>query len=287
VTTKTSLAIERRIRLPRPTVAGAIGAIMLIASLGTAFLGPVFRPHDPNELVASPMLRPSLEYPLGTDELGRDLFSRVLSGGINVVMVAVLATVVAFVVGAGLGMASGYVQGRFDLAVTRSVDLLIALPPLLLAIVFISSFGSSLHVLVLVTSAFFVPRIVRIVRGVTVPVVANDYVKASRLRGLSTRTILWRDLAPNIAGILVVEFAARLGSVTMFVATLNFLGLGAQPPSANWGLMVSETLHLLRSNPAAPMTATALIAALTVGVSLLADEYAARIAMDQLAGRSA
>jgi peptide/nickel transport system permease protein len=287
MTTKTPLATERRSRFPRPTIAGVIATLLLVVSLGAAFLGPILRPHDPNALVAAPMLGPSLEYPLGTDEIGRDLFSRVLSGGFDVVMISLLATVVAFTVGAALGMAAGYVQGRFDLVVTRSVDLLIALPPLLLAIVFISSFGSSLLVLVVVTSAFFVPRIIRIVRGVTVPVVANDYVKASRLRGLGTIAILWRDLVPNVAGILVVEFAARLGSVIMFIATLNFLGLGAQPPSSNWGLMVSETLHLLRSNPAAPLTATALIAALTVGVSLFADEFAARQSMNQLAGRSA
>ncbi|ARE38172.1 hypothetical protein A0W34_32420 (plasmid) [Rhodococcus sp. BH4] len=224
MTTKTSVESRGpRIRVPRPSIAVAIGTFLLVISLGTAFLGPLFRPYNPNELVASPLLKPSRAYPLGTDEIGRDLFSRVLSGGLEVLLVALLATIVAFAFGAALGMTSGYVQGRFDIVVTRSVDLLIALPPLLLAIVFISSFGSSLHVLVIVTSMFFVPRIIRIVRGVTVPVVANDYVKASRLRGLSTGQIVWRDLVPNIAGILVVEFAARLGSVIMFVATLNFL----------------------------------------------------------------
>lgn len=285
--TEVPAAVKRPVRWRRPTGAAAIGAVLLLASLGTAFLGPFLRPHDPNELVASPLLKPSAEHPLGTDEIGRDLFSRLLTGGVDLLFVGLMATVMAFVMGAGLGMASGYVQGRFDLVVTRTVDVLIALPPLLLAIVFISSFGSALHVLVLVTSLFFVPRIIRIVRGITAPVVANDYVKASRLRGLGTVAILWRDVVPNIAGILVVEFAARLGSVIMFVATLNFLGLGAQPPASNWGLMVFETLPLLRSNPAAPITATALIAALTVGVSLLADEFAARLAMNQLSGRNA
>ncbi|MFH8739396.1 ABC transporter permease [Streptomyces sp. NPDC017964] len=287
MTVATTFSTERRMRLPRLTAASAIATILLIVSLGVAFLGPLFRPHNPNDLIASPMLRPSHKYPLGTDDLGRDLFSRVLSGGSNVVMVALLVTVVAFTIGAVLGMAAGYVQGRFDLVVTRSVDVLIALPALLFAIVFISGLGSSLHVLVLVISVFFVPRIVRIVRGATAPVVANDYVNASRLRGLGTGAILWRDVIPNIAGILVVEFAARLGSVLMFVATLNFLGLGAQPPASNWGLMVSETLPLLRSNPAALMAPTALIAALTVGVSLFADQFAARLAMNQLAGRNA
>ena len=130
----------------------------------------------------------------------------------------------------------------------------------------------------------FVPRITRIVRGVTVPVVANDYVSASRLRGLGTSATLWRDVVPNISGVLIVEFAARLGNVIMFVATLNFLGLGTQPPAASWGLMVSETLTLLRTNPAAPLSAAALIAALAIGVSLLADELAAHLAKDQLGG---
>ncbi|MFI5953266.1 ABC transporter permease [Cryptosporangium sp. NPDC051539] len=280
-----SLATREKSARRKPSVAAVVGVIALAMSLCTALLGPLVRPYAPNALVGAPRLAPSGAHPLGTDDLGRDLFSRILSGGLDVVVVPLLATVVAFVLGTALGMASGYVQGRFDVVVSRSVDVLISLPPLLLAIVFISGFGSSLHVLVLVTAAFFIPRITRIVRGVTVPVVANDFVSASRLRGLSTSATLWRDVVPNISGVLIVEFAARLGNVIMFVATLNFLGLGTQPPAASWGLMVSETLSLLRTNPAAPLTAAALIAALAVGVSLLADELAAYLAKDQLGGR--
>ncbi len=272
-----------RTRQPRPvprhrvTPAGVVAAVLLLISLGVAFLGPLFAPYGPAQLVGAPLSRPSAEFLLGTDEIGRDLLSRVLHGGMEVVLIPLLATAIAFALGAAIGMWSGYIGGWGETIVTRVVDVLISLPPLLLAIVFISSFGGSLGVLVLVSSAFFVPRIIRVIRGATTAVVAQDYVTASRVRGDRSLQIVWRDIMPNISGLLVVEFAARLSNVIMFIATLNFLGLGSQPPAANWGLMVSETTVLMRSNPWGPAVPALLIAALAVGVNLLADELAARL----------
>jgi peptide/nickel transport system permease protein len=277
----TTAAIRTRPRRPSPrhrvTAAGVVGSLLLLVSLAVAFLGPLFAPYRPGQLAGAPLQRPSAAFPLGTDEFGRDLLSRVLNGGMDVVLVPLLATAIAFAVGAAIGMWSGYVGGWGETIVTRVVDVLISLPPLLLAIVFISSFGGSLGVLVLVSSAFFVPRIIRVVRGATTAVVAQDYVTASRVRGDSAVQIVWRDIMPNISGLLVVEFAARLSNVIMFIATLNFLGLGSQPPAANWGLMVAETTVLMRSNPWGPTVPALLIAALAVGVNLLSDELAARL----------
>jgi peptide/nickel transport system permease protein len=157
---------------------------------------------------------------------------------------------------------------------------LISLPPLLMAIVFISAFGASTTVLVVVTATFFVPRIVRVVRGATAAVVTADYVAAARARGDSTREVVVREVMPNVSGQLIVEFAARLSNVIMFMATLNFLGLGASPPSSSWGLMVSENKLLLRSNPWASLVPALLTAALAVSVNLLSDVLAQRLARD-------
>lgn len=257
-----------------------VGVASLLLALGVALLGPLLAPHDPLAISGRPRLLPSARHLLGTDQLGRDLFSRVLHGGWSVVAVPALATVVAFGIGAAVGVWTGLAGGRRDAAASRLVDVLISLPPLLMAIVFISAFGSSAVVVVGVTALFFVPRVVRVVRGATAAVVAADYVAASRARGDSTLQILRRDVVPNISGQLVVEFGARLSNVVMFVATLNYLGLGARPPQPSWGLMVAENTLLLRTNPLAALVPAALIAALAAGVSLVSDRVAERLAVD-------
>jgi peptide/nickel transport system permease protein len=264
----------------RVSVGAVVGAVLLLVPALLAVLGPLLAPYDPVAISGRPRLDPSADHPLGTDQLGRDLMSRVLHGGLSVVAVPVAVTVLAFVVGAVVGMWSGYVGGRGDAVAGRFVDVLISLPPLLMAIVFISAFGSSSVVLIAVTAAFFVPRIVRVVRGATASVVALDYVAASRARGDSTAQILRRDVVPNISGQLIVEFGARLSNVVMFIATLNYLGLGVRPPSPSWGLMVAENTLLMRSNPLASLVPALLIAALAVGVNLVSERIAERMAVD-------
>ena len=253
---------------------------MLTVALGCALLGPFLAPFDPVEISGPPRATPSTDHVLGTDQLGRDLLSRVLHGGLEVVLVPTLATLLAFGIGAAIGMWSGFVGGRREGVTTRLVDVLISLPPLLMAIVFISAFGSSVTVLVVVTATFFVPRVVRVVRGATAAVTVSDYILSSRARGDSSRQILWRDVVPNISGQLIVELGARLSNVVMFMATLNYLGLGARPPDPSWGLLVAENTLLLRTNPLASLVPAALIAALAVGVNLLSDRLADRMAVD-------
>lgn len=262
------------------SASGVVGLILLVATLGISFVGPLLAPYSPTAL-GPPRARPSAEHLLGTDQFGRDVLSRVLHGGAEVVIVPTLAVALAFVIGAGIGMWSGYVRGRPDAVTSRVNDVLISLPPLLLAIVFVSGFGSSTIVLVVVSAMFFVPRIVRVVRGATTSIVSADYFTAARARGDSTWQIVRREVVPNISGVLVVEFAARLSNAVIFIATLSFLGLGAQPPASNWGLMVSESTLLLRTNPAASLVPAMCIAALAVSVSLLADQLAAYLVRDQ------
>lgn len=262
------------------SIGTAVGLALLLLAVGVAVLGPLFAPFDPVAISGRPRLRPSADHLLGTDQLGRDLLSRLLHGGLSVITVPTATTVLAFGAGAAVGMWAGFTGGRRDAVTTRAVDVLIALPPLLMAIVFIAAFGSSALVLVTVTALFFVPRIVRVVRGATATVVASDYVAASLARGDSAAQILWRDVVPNISGQLVVEFAARLANVVIFIATLNYLGLGVRPPAPNWGLLVAENTLLLRTNALAALLPAALVAAFAVGASLLADRVAARLAVD-------
>jgi peptide/nickel transport system permease protein len=265
------------------SIGGIVGAAVFIASAGVAVLGPLAAPFDPVEISGRPRLGPSTEHLLGTDQLGRDLLSRVLHGGWSVVAVPTVATLIAFGLGAAVGMWTGLVGGRRDTATSRVVDVFISLPPLLMAIVFISAFGSSSVVLVTVTSLFFVPRVIRVVRGATAAVVASDYVASSKARGDTTIQILRRDVVPNISGQLIVEFGARLSNVVMFIATLNYLGLGVRPPDPSWGLLVAENTLLLRTNPLAALVPAALIAALAVGVNLVSDRIAERMAVDVVA----
>lgn len=267
------------------SIGAALGVVLLALAAAVAVLGPWLAPFDPLAISDRPRLRPSADHLLGTDQLGRDVLSRVLHGGLSVVTIPTVTTVIAFGLGAAAGMWAGFVGGRSDAATARAVDVLIALPPLLMAIVFIAAFGSSPLVLVTVTSLFFIPRVVRVVRGATAAVVASDYVASSMARGDSPVQILWRDVVPNISGQLIVEFAARLSNVVIFIATLNYLGLGVRPPNPNWGLMVAENTLLLRSNPLAALVPATLVAAFAVGVSLLADRVANRLAVD-VVGRS-
>jgi peptide/nickel transport system permease protein len=273
-----------RRRADASAVGAVVGAALLVVAASVAVFGPLAAPFDPVAIIGPPRLGPSADHLLGTDQLGRDLFSRVLHGGLSIVTVPIMATLIAVGVGSGLGMWTGFVGGRRDAATTRLIDVLISLPPLLMAIVFISAFGSSTFVLVTVTSLFFVPRVVRVVRGATGAVVASDYVAASSARGDRARQILWRDVMPNISGQLTVEFGARLANVVIFMATLNYLGLGARPPHANWGLMVAENTLLLRSNALASLMPAALIAAFAVGVNLVSDRIAHRLAVDVVSG---
>jgi peptide/nickel transport system permease protein len=262
---------------------GAVGLVLLAVAVGVALFGPLLAPFDPAAISDRPRLGPSAAHLLGTDQLGRDLLSRVLHGGLGVVVVPAVVTLVAVGLGAVGGMWAGFAGGSRDLVATRLVDVFISLPPLLVAIVFISALGSSSLVLVTVTAAFFVPRVVRVVRGATAAVVASDYVASSRARGDSTVQILRRDVVPNISGQLIVELGARLSNVVMFIATLNYLGLGVRPPHPSWGLMVAENTLLLRSNPLAALVPAALIAALAVGVNLVSDRLAERMAVDVVA----
>lgn len=259
-------------------VAGKLGVLLLLLGAGIAILGPYLAPYSPTSLVGLPLDPPSGDHWLGTDQLGRDVLSRVLHGGRSVLILAALAVVVTFAIGGPLGLLAGFRGGTLDALVSRIADVMMSVPPLILVLIFVFVAGSSNLSIVLLTGLVTAPRVFRIVRGATQSVAEQDYVLAARARGEQTADILGRELLPNVTGPLLTEAAIRLNFSIMFIATLNFLGLGVQPPSSDWGLMVSEGRVYLGQAPLISVTPALAIAVLTIGINLVSDQIGAHLA---------
>jgi peptide/nickel transport system permease protein len=256
---------------------GLVGLALAVLVLVLVLVGPAIAPWSPTEPNVGPVLAgPSGDHLLGTDTLGRDILSRFLSGGRTVIIVPLAAVTLAFVLGGALGMYAAYVEGWRDAVITRVFDFLAALPPLLLVLLLVAGLGTSDLVVTATVAIVFLPRIGRLVRGTAQAVTQNDYVKAAEARGERTATILWRELAPNIAGPAIADFALRLTYGVMFVASLNFLGLGVQPPEPNWGVMINEYRAFLSHNPLATVVPAVGIVLLSVAFNLLADALTRR-----------
>jgi peptide/nickel transport system permease protein len=250
---------------------GLLGLIIAVLIVAVAFVGPLIAPHGLNQVVGLPFEGPSHAHPLGTDFLGRDGLSRVLYGGQMLVVIAVLATLLAYVVGLSIGLASGYLRGPFDLATVGVADLLLSFPPIVFILVLLAAVGPRVWIITLGIATIQVPRIVRIVRVVTIEIATREFVEASVSRGESLVSILGRDILPNTWTPVLADFGIRLtGSVWLF-ATLSFLGLGQAAPASDWGLMVSENRSGLTLQPWVVFVPAATIALLTIGVNLFAD----------------
>lgn len=252
--------------------AGKLGLVLVSFGALVALLGPATAPYPPTSLAGLPLDPPSAEHWLGTDQLGRDVLSRVLNGGRSVLLLAALAVAVTFAIGGPLGMLAGYRGGLLDSALTRVADVMMSIPPLILVLIFLFVVGSSNLSIVLLTGIVTAPRVFRIVRGATQAISEQDFVLAARARGEGAAAIIGRELLPNATGPLLTEAAIRLNFSIMFIATLNFLGLGVQPPSSDWGLMVSEGRVYLGQAPLISITPALAIAILTIGINLVSDQ---------------
>ncbi len=219
---------------------GRIGLTLTLLVGGIAAFGALLAPHSPTALVGPPYAAPTSAFPLGTDELGRDVLSRVLDGGASVIGYALLATALAYMLGAGIGLVAGYTRSLADPVLMRVMDVVLAFPPFLLLLVLTTGLGTSPVVLVLGVMSIHVPGIARIIRAATIETRGRGYVEAAAARGESRRATLLREILPNISGTVVADAAPRLTVSILLVASLNFLGLGVQPPNADWALMISE-----------------------------------------------
>jgi peptide/nickel transport system permease protein len=266
-------AIAVRLRFAR-TGYGAVGLTVSLLLLALIVLGPLFAPHDPAGIVGVPLQRPDSEFLLGTDSLGRDVLSRVLWGGRSIVGLALLATALAYVVGATIGLVAGYTRSLVDSVLMRAMDVLLAVPPLLLLLVLATGAGRSIPVLVLGVATVHVPSIARIVRAATQEVSTRGYVEAAVARGERLPALLGREILPNVLGTVLADAGIRLTASILILASVNFLGLGLQPPRADWALMISENRGGITLQPWAVAAPALLIATLTIAVNLVADAVA-------------
>lgn len=251
---------------------GAIGALLFGVVLGVVLLGPWIAPHDPETVGLGPAFSgPSGDFLLGTDGLGRDVYSRLLSGGHAMILLPLAGTLLAFVTGGVLGMVAAYVGGLFELIVLRTFDILMSFPQLLLMLILVAGLGSSPTTIIVTLALVYAPRAGLAVGAVTRTVVKNDYVIAAQARGERLSWILGREILPNITGPVMAEFALRLTYAIIFVSVLSYLGLGTQPPAPDWGLMISESQNALTLNPWAVLAPALCLAVLAVAVNLIAD----------------
>ncbi|MCR4526022.1 ABC transporter permease [Kocuria rhizophila] len=245
------------------------GLVLLVALLGP-FVVPAWTGYGPNSFAGKPF-QPGV---FGTDNLGRDVLSRFLEGGWRLLLYSALATVLGVGIGAVLGMLAAFRRGWLDAVIMRSGDVLLAIPQLVFALLAITVLGPQGWVLVLVIGITHAPRVARVIRSATAGVVAEDYVLASQMYAVPQWKILGRDVVPNIMGPLMVEVGLRLTYSIGAVASLSFLGLGMQPPTPDWGLMINENRIALSLQPWGVLLPVIAIAVLTVGTNLLADAVA-------------
>jgi peptide/nickel transport system permease protein len=248
--------------------------VVLIALLGP-WLGPVLTGHTTTDFAGKPFKPDGVA---GTDGLGRDVLTRFLAGGTTLLLYAVLATVLGLVLGALLGMVAGYGGGRLDSLLMRGNDVLLSFPQLVIALLAIAVIGPEGWLLVLVIGLTHAPRTARVARQATVAVRGQDYIRAAEMYAVPRSRILLREILPNITGPLMVEIGLRLTYSIGYIASLSFLGLGIQPPSADWGLMINENRIALVVQPWGVLLPVLAIAALTVGTNLVADALASAAA---------
>ncbi|HVO53271.1 MAG TPA: dipeptide ABC transporter ATP-binding protein [Solirubrobacterales bacterium] len=256
---------------------GRAGLVLLGLTFLLAFLGPALAPHSPTALIGPPGSPPGTGTLLGTDFLGRDVLSRVLYGGRSVLGLSLAATAIALAFAIPIGMVAGYSRSLIDPVLMRSVDVILAFPPLLFFLLVATSFGTSRLTLIVAVALVQMPGISRIVYGAVREASVRGYVEAAVARGERTPAILRREILPNILGPLISSAGLYLTFSILLIAAVNFLNLGLQPPASNWALMISENRQILTLNPWATIVPAACICLLTVSVNLVGDAVSAEL----------
>ncbi len=251
-----------------------IGLFLILLVTILALLGPLAAPHTPYEFTGLPYAGPGDGGVLGTDNLGRDVFSRVLNGGRSVLVLAFAATAIGAFLGVTMGLVAGYTRDAIDDIVMRVLDVVLAFPQIVLVLLFVSILGPRVWLIVLIVGLTHSPRIARVTRGATLEVRERDFIKAAEALGVSRVRIALGELLPTITSPLLVEFGLRLTYSIGLIAALSFLGFGLQPPAADWGLMINENRVGLIVQPYAVFVPVALIAILTIGTNLVTDGMA-------------
>lgn len=264
--------LMRRFIAQRQAKAGLVltGIVVLVALFGSLLL-PWLTGYTSTEFAGRPFQSDGI---FGTDNLGRDVFSRFLAGGLKLLAFSALATLLGMVLGVIAGMVAAYAGGKLDAFIMRGNDVLLAIPQLVFALLAVTVLGPKGWVLVTVIGITHAPRIARVTRSATVSVISEDYVRASEMYAVPKWRILASDVLPNITGPLMVELGLRMTYSIGAVASLSFLGMGMQPPAADWGLMINENRIALAVEPWGVILPVIAIAVLTVGINLLTDSLA-------------
>jgi peptide/nickel transport system permease protein len=265
-----TLLLMRSIRQMRTK----IGVALVVLLVGVALVGPLFAPHAPAAFAGAPYAHPSGSALLGTDNLGRDVLSRFLWGGRSILGLSAAATAIGLLLGVSIGLIAAYSRGLLDDVLMRGMDVILAFPSIVLALVAVATVGPKLWLLVLVVGLTTMPRVARVTRGASLEVVERDYVHAAQAMGEPRRKILAGEILPNVSSPLLVEASLRLTYSIGLIAGLSFLGFGLQPPAADWGLMINENRQGLTVQPWGVVMPVIAIALLTIGTSLIGDGVA-------------
>ena len=259
-------------RLIRRRPAFIVGVIIVLIWVVCAVLGDKITPHSPLDFRVRPHMSPRSGYPFGTDISGRDVFSRVIAGARDVLKVAPLAAILGVIFGVFVGMLMGYFGGLLDTILSRIVEAFLSLPVLLVALLAVTTLGVTPGVVTGVVAALFTPVVARTVRAAVIAERDLDYVTSAKLRGESSMFVMFREILPNVSGPIIVELTVRIGYAVFTVATLSFVGAGPQPPSADWGVQVSDAYRSISAGIWwTTMFPAAAIASLVIAVNLIAD----------------
>ncbi len=256
----------------RASPAAMIGVAIVAAWAIAALLAPWIAPYPPNQndLAALADPTPSAAHWLGTDQMGRDLLSRLLWGARTVLAVAPLAVLAAAVLGTALGLWAGYRRGMVDAVLSRICDVILSFPVIILYMLILAKFGSSAINIILVIGVTKAPIIFRIIRGVTLELSQREYVAAARMNGESTLYVMFAEILPNARGPLLIDICLRLGYTTVAIGVLGFLGIGLPPPDPDWGGMVKESYGLITVWPHMALFPCLAISSLVIGFNLIA-----------------
>jgi len=268
--TRLQSALREILKAP---VTAKFGILVILVYGFVAIFAPVITPYSETEIVGPEFDVWGAQFILGTDGLGRDMLTRLLFGARNTVGIAFITTVLAFVIGGLTGLLAAIYGGWLDQVSSRIVDVLMAIPQLIFALMLLTIFGTSIPTLIIVIATLDATRIFRVTRAVSLNVVVLDYFEAARLRGERIFWLCIREILPNITAPLLAEFGLRFCFVFLMIAALSFLGLGIQPPTADWGSMVRENAVLITYGDITPILPAIAIAILTLGVNFLVDWF--------------
>jgi peptide/nickel transport system permease protein len=255
----------------RPTPTAWIGIAIIAVFIFCALFAPWIAPYNESESVGKTWSASSAEFWLGTDNIGRDMLSRLIYGARMTIGVALATTILSFIVGTAAGLFAAVGGPVVDQILSRFVDIMLSIPLLVFALIVLSMFGSSIPTLVITIAILDSTRVFRLARAVAMNIVVLEYVEAARLRGEGTWWIMRREILPNALPPMISEFGLRFCFNFLFIAGLSFLGLGIQPPYADWGGMVKDNGKAIAFGLAAPLWPAMMIAIMTVGVNLVVD----------------